>query len=288
MFIFISFIAWLANKEIDESLNRARYSEKQLEIERNSLEQKISERTEELINSQLKTLSDANQSIHIGELARGVIHDLLSPLSAINLYVEELSTAKIDMQTRKILINKAISTSNRMKEFMESVRRYIGPSNIQKHCKTDLNKEISIIQDIFSYKLRSNNIQIKIDVEENTYISCLPQKIHQIFLNLLSNSIDACSQINKDDNQIIVMCKKINTGINITVSDNGCGIPEKQLETIFTKPNTTKVNGNGIGLRTINNIVTKELQGTIKIHSKEKTGTSVDIYLPTINSKIKL
>jgi len=101
MFLFISFIAWLANREIHRSLKRARLSERLLVVERDSLEQKVSLRTQELVTYQEKIFADAEHTIQIGELARGVMHDMMSPLSAITLYIEELNRSYENNHVKK-------------------------------------------------------------------------------------------------------------------------------------------------------------------------------------------
>ncbi len=292
MFLFISFIAWLANREIDKSLNRARQSEKLLSTERDTLEQKVSERTKELIKTQRKAFAKVGHSIQVGELARGVMHDMMSPLSAISLYIDELNSDNCDTETKQILIEKAMQASSRMNEFMDSVRHHIDPRNIHKDAKTKLKKEFDIVRDILAYKARMHNARISISPCEEIIINCCPLRIHQILINLVSNAIEAGSRniilsasyandmsdcLNKHHSNNDHLC------VQITVTDDGCGMSSQQLNTLFTEPKSTKSHGTGIGLMTTNSIVTKELGGLINVESKQNSGTKFTITLPLIN-----
>ena len=285
MFLFISFIAWLANREIGKSLVRARTSEKLLSIERDTLEQKVSERTEELVVSQQKIFSEAQHTINIGELARGVIHDMMNPLSAISLCVEELNLDGHDIKTKQLLIEKATEASCRMKEFMGSAKHHIDPRLISTETCANLKKELDIVHDILAYKARMNNVQIEILPCEDIQIEGCPLRVHQMILNLLSNAIESFEK-NLDDASsdkqktiTVLLTKNINSVI-LSVADNGCGMSENQIQGLFNQPHTTKLHGTGIGLMTVNSIITKELSGSIEVKSTEGVGTTFIITIP--------
>lgn len=285
MFLFISFIAWLANREIEKSLMRARTSEKLLSIERDTLEQKVSERTEELIISQQKIFSEAQHTINVGELARGVMHDMMNPLTAISLYVEELNLDGHDIKTKQLLIEKATEASCRMREFMESAKHHIDPRLISTGTCANLKKELDIVHDILAYKARMNNVQIEILPCEDIQIEGCPLRVHQMILNLLSNAIEAYERNPKDSDSYkqktitVLLMKKINSVI-LSITDNGCGMSENQIKGLFNQPHTTKLHGTGIGLMTVNSVVTKELGGLINIKSVKGVGTTFIITIP--------
>jgi signal transduction histidine kinase len=189
MFLFMSFIGWLSNREIDASLTRARTSEKLLEAERNALEKKVSERTAELIAVQANTVAGLERSASMGELSQGVFHDLIGPLSAVAISVEEISRmadirkegSDYGQNTRHMrdMVEKAVAASKRMRSYMESVRRHIGSEESREAGSTrqategvakegsadelvDVDKEIAMAKDILAYKARMANVIIYI------------------------------------------------------------------------------------------------------------------------------
>ncbi|MDD5165109.1 MAG: HAMP domain-containing sensor histidine kinase [Candidatus Pacebacteria bacterium] len=287
MFLFISFIAWLSNREIDASLQRARRSEKLLQVERDTLEQRVSERTEQLIVNQEKRLSEIEHVVKVGELAQGVIHDMMSPLSSMSLYMEEVSTNSEKYSTDAIqeMIKKTLSASQRMKSFMESARHHICPTKTDDYSTADIYKEIIIARDILAYSARRSHVHIDIHVEEPIMVLAHPLRIHQILINILSNAIDACSQDKSEqdfstERCVCVDAEAVSGSARITVSDNGCGMDELQTQRLFTHPKTTKSGGTGIGLMNTYSIVKNELGGSLDVKSKKGFGTSITITIP--------
>jgi|GEM_PF-272385 signal transduction histidine kinase len=315
LFLFMSFIGWLSNREIDASLTRARTSEKMLEAERNALEKKVAERTAELIAIQANTVAGLERSASMGELSQGVFHDLMSPLSAVALSVEEIANmpengSGHDTRQAQEMVEKAVTASKRMRSYMESVRRHIDDGKSRATGMgmeaVDVGKEISMARDILAYKARMANVDIVVGLERYDSamakrsgpitIAAQPVRVHQMLLNLMSNAIDACSVdacANKEESGTVNVSvekypalkdhgEKGGEFIRITFADNGCGIPAEKLKTLFDKPFTTKLKGTGIGLMTVKSIVEKELGGSISVKSTEGVGTTFIITIPLI------
>jgi len=319
LFLFMSFIGWLSNREIDSSLARARTSEKLLEAERNALEKKVAERTAELIAIQANTVAGLERSASMGELSQGVFHDLMGPLSAVALSVEEIANMANASEDRngkdthqaKEMVEKAVTASKRMRSYMESVRRHIdsGKGRVVETETVDIYKEIAMARDILAYKARMANVSVDVGfgqrdsvvAEKAVPVTIITHsvRVHQMLLNLMSNAIDACSAdacANKEEGGTVNVsvdkypalkdhCEKGGEFIRITVADNGCGIPAERLKTLFVRPFTTKSNGTGIGLVTVKTIVEKELGGSIEVKSTEGVGTTFIITIPVSSNE---
>ncbi|HTK33054.1 MAG TPA: HAMP domain-containing sensor histidine kinase [Candidatus Paceibacterota bacterium] len=292
MFLFISFIVWLSNRQIDASLKRARESEKLLQAERNILEQRVSERTEELIIDQRKRLMEVDRIVKVGELAQGIIHDLMSPLTSMNLYMEEIHSRpeKYSSDMTHAMFVKTLEASRRMKSFMESARHLISPGQLHENMSVNLHKKVIMAYDVVAYNARRNNVNIVINVNESININAHPLRIQQILINLLSNAIDACSPYESDkilcsDKHVQIDGVQLGDEVRITISDNGCGMDNEHVSKLFTHPKTTKSSGTGIGLINTHSIITEELRGTIKVESKKGLGASVIVTLPRQGNK---
>jgi signal transduction histidine kinase len=283
MFLFISFIGWLSNKELDDSLTRARKSENLLEVERNMLEQRVSDRTKELIDNQQKSLVEFEHTIRIGELARGVIHDMMNPLSSIALYIEEINNnpSKYNRYEAKKLFESTLKASRRMTDFMENTRHFISSRHTDKDISTNLTKEISIACDVVSYKARKAFVNIEIDTPVPIVLPAHPTRIHQILINILSNAIDSYDDKLDTNRTITIRANNDqNSSAIISITDNGCGMSRSHIERLFSKPETTKRGGTGIGLINVNSIIKNELKGSIEINSIQNLGTTITITLP--------
>ena len=295
MFLFISFIGWLSNREVHNSLNRARVSEKLLELERNTLEQKVSERTEELVIGQRKHIAELEHTVRIGELSRGIMHDMMSPMSSIALYIDELinSPDKYNNDATKEMLDKTLEASRRMRDFMESTRKFIDPYHIHLDSVTDLYKELTVVKDLLAYKARMADVQILIPPQSDLKIKAHPFRIHQVLINVISNAIEACAdtettgyaRLDQDKSQcrqkkVDIQSSAVDDFVRIYVSDTGCGMSTEKIKSLFIRPETTKKNGSGIGLISMQTIIEKELGGKIKILSAENIGTTIIITLP--------
>ncbi len=126
-----------------------------------------------------------------------------------------------------------------------------------------------------SYK---NHIEIVKNYDENlTALKCYPGKMNQVFLNLLSNAIDAIP----DKGTIWITTKKEENKAIIKVKDNGSGISKEAEAKLYDPFFTTKPVGQGTGLGlSITYGIIKEHNGEIKVNSKPGQGSEFLIILP--------
>lgn len=290
IFTFISFIAWLSSREIDKSLARARKSEKALAEERDSLERRVSERTDELLRSERMRMAAAEHAAKFGGLARGLFHDLMSPLASIALYMENMAKGSGDPNEARDMVRKAVDASARMKSFMDSVKHDGDCVTCNK--KVEIGDKIRIIRDLLAYKARMANVRMVVEQKELVCVKANPVRMRQLFLNLIDNALDACAgsgddrATNSREKTVKISIGKSGTTAIVSIEDNGCGMSEENARKIFVEPFTTKRDGTGMGLSTVKSIVEKELHGTILIKSKENIGTVCTITIP-INERDK-
>jgi two-component system, NtrC family, sensor kinase len=122
-------------------------------------------------------------------------------------------------------------------------------------------------------------------------IECYPSQLNQVFMNLLSNAIDALKQSdNPDKNITITTGVFLSNGvkfIKVTVLDNGPGIPESVKDQIFNPFFTTKPvgKGTGLGLAISYKIVVDGHGGSIKVSQPRTGGTKFSVEIPISNTK---
>jgi two-component system NtrC family sensor kinase len=113
---------------------------------------------------------------------------------------------------------------------------------------------------------------------------CYPGKINQVFMNLLSNSIDSIiSKPEKNGSDEILIKTSLENAncIKIEICDSGIGIPEKILNNIFEPFFTTKDVGKGTGLGlAISTGIIKNHKGQIKVRNNQEKGVTFTILLP--------
>lgn len=281
----IAVISWLYNRELGKSLKRLKKSETDLKIERDLLEVRVEEKTKELIKAQAKEIAQVYRFAEFGKLSSGLFHDLVNPLTTVMLNVNKIKQDGKNCPELNFInsdLEQVISASQRMKEFIISVRKQISPQgNNHNFC---INQEIEEAISVLNYKSRKNQIEIIFAADEKIIITGDPIKFSQIITNLLSNAIDAYDEFEKNIKEIEVNLKKSASLVKINVSDKGKGMSPDILKKIFEPFFTTKTNGDnlGLGLSLIKKIIEEDFSGSINVISDAGQGTTFTVSFPLV------
>ncbi len=141
----------------------------------------------------------------------------------------------------------------------------------------DLNLLLEDVQNLLSPLFNKSKAKLIIDSKEEVYIFGDYNKLKQVLVNLLKNTIEA----QKEDTQLItkVVLKETPHKIKLIISDNGIGMSKEILERVSEVFFTTKSMGTGIGLAYSKEVI--ELHhGELKIKSILNEGTDITIILP--------
>lgn len=284
VFSILAVISWLSNKLFDNTLDRAISSEKALKRERDSLEEKVELRTSELKKAQVEKIGQVAQFTELGKMVGGIIHDILNPLTAISLNLAQAKkqNSPNDIEATKKYLSQAISASKKLEQFIVLLRRQIK----NRVDKTDfcLNDEIKDVIKILTYKANATGCAIVFNSDDKAFTHNSALKFSQIILNLISNGIEACKDIENPQKEIRVKLNKINDLARISVADCGVGITKENLKRIFDPFFTLKNDeGVGIGLTLTKEIIETDFHGTIAVNSIPNFGTEFIIELPLKN-----
>jgi two-component system NtrC family sensor kinase len=156
---------------------------------------------------------------------------------------------------------------------------------------TDINKLADEYLRLAYHGLRAKdkafNATLKTDFDESIgAINIISQDIGRVLLNLYNNAFYAVNEKSRLDIEefeptVSVSTKKINNSIEISVSDNGVGIPQKIVDKIFQPFFTTKPTGQGTGLGlSLSYDIIKAHGGEIKVETKDGEGSTFIIQLP--------
>jgi signal transduction histidine kinase len=153
----------------------------------------------------------------------------------------------------------------------------------EREPKRESTNLVLLIQDALSIAqapARDANVQLAWNPPADPQTACVdPEGIHRAVLNLILNAIDATSGRPDAKVSIALLCTRDSTRIEI--EDNGVGIPQSQLQTIFSLFESTKGNrGTGLGLPVSQKII-REHGGDISVLSVVDQGTTFTIQLPS-------
>ena len=232
---------------------------------------------------------EQNFAKQVKDMIGNLTHEFITPISSISLAGNMIlnRSLKSGDQTTANLVT-AIKEEN--KKLQGQVDRLLQLAAVE-NSGFDYNKQpinIHLIIDdalqAMSFQLKQNEAEVKRNYKATSSV-VLADALHMndVFINLLSNSI----KYSVEKPLIHIGTRNIDEKIEITVTDNGIGIPNKEFKRIFEKYyristgdiHTTK--GFGIGLYYVKTVI-KAHQGTIKVQSEYQKGSTFLITLPVI------
>lgn len=286
LIMIITVVVWIFDSSRNKALKRAHLSEQELKQERDNLEIKVKERTAKIREMEMEKISQLYRLAEFGRLSSGVFHDLINPLTAVSLNLEQIKNEpNSQLDNAKDCLNQAIAASHKMEDLITCIKRSIRAENIKTNFSPQI--EIESVINILSYKARQANVKINFSKIDNFYIYGDPVKFSQIIINLIANGIDAYAAKNQIQNLTInISIERQIDYLIIRVSDYGVGISPENINKIF-QPffSTKKGNGLGLGLASTKTLVEKEFSGSISVSSEIDKETIFTITMPLSYAK---
>ena len=272
----IFLVSWLSNRDIERSLDRARSSEAALRKERNLLEVKVRERTQELEKAQVEKMQQLQRFAEFGRLSSTLLHDLANPLTSVSIELEQLADSEHSQ-----LVTEARKGIASMERYVEAARRQLrNQSEVKLFNVAD---EVRRVEGFLESKARAMHATILMDVDDRLELYGDSARFSQIIANLVANAIDAYEDLpDAPDKPVIVTVKPIKGVVRITVEDKAVGIDKKDLKRIFEAFYTTKAadRGSGLGLSITKRTIEEDFGGTISVKSTKGEGTCFTVKLP--------
>jgi signal transduction histidine kinase/ActR/RegA family two-component response regulator len=237
------------------------------------------ERTVETLRSTRAQLTQSEKLSAVGEFVAGVAHELNNPLTSVIGFSELLQRANLDDRHRRQL-EMIASESHRCHKIVQSLLSFARQHKSER-TPVDLNTVIDSALDILGYQMRTSNIRL-----ERRLAAPLPaviaddHQLQQVIINMLNNARQAV-EAHRPDGWVGIATRATTTHVEISIRDNGPGIPEENLGKIFDPFFTTKEvgKGTGLGLSLCYGII-QEHGGTIQVHSAPNEGATFIITLP--------
>jgi two-component system C4-dicarboxylate transport sensor histidine kinase DctB len=266
-------------------------------LARNELETKVEERTRDLrmARDRLETemadhrqtteklqavqqdLVQANRLAILGQVAAGVAHEINQPVATIRAYADnartfldrgEGATAAENMTSIAELTERVGAITDELRRFARKGHFAAEPTAM----KEVVEGALMLLRSRFAGRMDAIHIELPPDG-----LKALGNRIRleQVLINLLQNALEAIDEC--AGGTIGVRCEETATGITLTVTDNGPGIPADIRDELFTPFNTSKEEGLGLGLAISKEIIS-DYGGTIDVDSGP-SGTTFTVHL---------
>ncbi|PZV14839.1 MAG: hypothetical protein DCF22_08350 [Leptolyngbya sp.] len=290
------------------------------EIKERSRSQALENSLKQLKQMQLKLIQSEKMS-SLGQLVAGIAHEINNPVNFIHGNINHVSRYSDDLLTLvalyqhhypepapeiqqqadeidieflqsdllKVLASMQLGT-DRIREIVLSLRNF---SRLDEAAikAVDIHQGIDSTLMILQNRLKAKpkgEIEIIRDYADLPLVECYPGPLNQVFMNLLANAIDALDEKMESAKGQGSFTIRIQTAIvdsnsvQIKITDNGVGIPEKIQKRLFDPFFTTKAigKGTGLGLSISHQIITERHIGTLHCISHVDSGTEFAIKIP--------
>jgi len=255
-------------------------------------------------------LVQSEKMASLGQLVAGIAHEINNPVNFISAGVDSLSTNLEEIRQvldiyHKITSGNVVEKLKEIEELKEKVeyKEAIRETNkLIESIKSGTNRTTEIVRGLRTFSRLDEDILKMADIHEglnatlillhNKYknrieiiknygilplIECYPGQMNQVFMNILSNAVDAID----DKGAITINTSVLNKHVQISIKDTGPGIPENIRQKIFDPFFTTKEvgKGTGLGLSICQSIIEKH-HGSIDIKTEVGKGSEFFILLP--------
>jgi PAS domain S-box-containing protein len=223
-------------------------------------------------------LIQSEKLVGVGILASGMAHEINNPLSGI-IGMAEIALEEEDLSKQRSYLTDIIHCSERISEIVRGLKSYSRAAKKGELSLVDLNEVLEESLKMVHLAIKPASVEVIKKFQSNEKIRANTGEIQQVFTNLITNAFQA---MDGKGGELILSTRSLRDSVEVRVSDNGSGIPQKYLSQIFDPFFTTKKpgEGTGLGLNIVYRIITK-YEGTIDVESKDQVGTTFTIKFPT-------
>ncbi len=225
-----------------------------------------------------EALYQAEKLAAVGRLAAGIAHELNNPLGNIigyaKLLLQSSNLGDWEREKLSVIIEQAQKGSDIIRGLLEFSHQR--PLELRE---VNINNSIERVLSSMESFLKIGNIRVKKEFNLIPPVMADEKQIEQVFYNIILNAVQALE--GKSEGCIEINTMNLNSSVQVSIKDNGPGIPKEHLSLIFDPFFTTKPPGKGTGLGlSICSEIIKKHGGSIWVESRQGEGAVFNILLP--------
>lgn len=229
---------------------------------------------EEILNT------DRDRLISLGELSASVAHEIRNPLTGIRTTVQFVQSKLPAGDSRREDLDDVIKELDRIDQIITELLLFARPQPVRS-VPIEVNPLIDRVLDSLANRIEEGPIELKrLFAEDLPPVLGDADMLGQVIFNVINNAIEAIS--GPGELKVSTTVRRSPSGkqrVNIFVSDTGCGIPEKNMDKIFTPFFTTRSMGTGLGL-SISLQIARAHGGNITPRNRRAGGATFRVSLP--------
>ncbi|CAK9885876.1 MAG: Sensor protein ZraS [Candidatus Erwinia impunctatus] len=217
----------------------------------------------------------------LGELTAGIMHELNQPLTAVLSYNQAAQRLlkNHEDEAARVMLDAAVVQIKRVDTLLKQFRQRL-TSDKADYQLIDLHTVWTRVVMLLENEIERYHATINSDIAANVpQLFAPPVWLEQILHNILSNALQAQSSAEQQGGWVELQATRHGEGVNIIITDNGPGLSEEALESVFMPFFTQKKEGVGLGMALVETLVHR-LQGSITITNAAGSGARVTLWLP--------
>ncbi|MBV8585705.1 MAG: hypothetical protein JO308_05410 [Verrucomicrobia bacterium] len=224
----------------------------------------VSERkkTEESLRKAQDDLARISRITTMGELAATIAHEVNQPLTGIVIngnaclrWLAGVDSSSPNVEQARQAVERVIREGKRAGDVVLRLRNFFKASDGEK-TPVNLNEVVEGIVPLVRYELERNHVLLRTALSEQLpIVQGDSVQLQQVIVNLILNAVDAMADVVDRPRDLTIVTQPEVGGVRVEVKDNGVGIQEEQLDSIFQPFYTTKANGTGLGLAISRSII---------------------------------
>lgn len=233
-----------------------------------------------LINAELvEKLLKSERVTSLGKMANFLIQDIKKPVLVSKRYAEHLIAKELPKDAKQVL-EMMLEQLNHVADIVQTTSSYSEGKSVLRAVNTSLNEVLDDYINRIDTYLRNKNCTITTQFDLDVNVKIDLKEFFQCFNHIVKNACEAMP----DGGSILISTERKENVVNISIKDNGLGIPDTIIDKIFDPFMTHgKKEGTGLGLSITKKII-EDHSGSISVHSDLGEGTTFVVSLPIVSS----